>query len=29
MHKQTDLSTAAVIRANRANLYELFRNLEH
>lgn len=29
MHKLTDLSTAAVIRANRANLYELFRNLEH
>ena len=29
MHNPTDLSTAATIRANRANLYEYFRNLGH
>ena len=29
MNKLTDLTTVAVIRANRANLYELFRYLEH
>ena len=29
MHNPTDLSTAATIRANCANLYEYFRNLGH